>query len=197
MPDYTKLLGRFNLNSGTLSPSTVAHRRLSDLIDTFANSLAWETLVAGSNPLLYTLSIFEPAQDQGALGCTFVTLQPGHVGDEYFMTRGHFHAWSAASEFYITLAGTGLMLLEDQTRAHCAAVPMQPEGVLYVPGHTAHRTVNTGDTPLQYLSIYPVLAGHDYQAIRSQNFRHVVVSVNDHPTVLERTDYAYTSSNSK
>ena len=44
-------------------------------------------------------------------------------------------------------------------------MPLTPESAVYVPGHTAHRTINTGDMPLTYLGIYPARAGHDYGVI--------------------------------
>ncbi len=39
-------------------------------------------------------------------------------------------------------------------------LPLEAGAVVYVPGHTAHRTVNTGPAPLVYLGIYPWDAGH-------------------------------------
>src|SRR6185437_15999218 len=39
------------------------------------------------------------------LGTTFI--EPGCVGDEYFMTKGHFHAKRNRGEYYVTAAGSG------------------------------------------------------------------------------------------
>ena len=78
------------------------------------------------------------------------------------------------------------MLLEDEAGVESAMMPLQPNGVVYVPGHTAHRTINTGRTPLTYLGVYPARAGHDYGAIATRNFRRVVVERDGKPTLVER-----------
>jgi len=44
------------------------------------------------------------------------------------------------------------MLLEDLLTGESRMVPLRPQGVVYVPGHTAHRTVNVGKAPLTYLA---------------------------------------------
>ena len=58
--------------------------------------------------------------------------------------------------------------------------------MVYVPGNTAHRTVNTGDEPLVYLAVYPASAGHDYGVIAQRNFRSFVVKRDGQPSVLPR-----------
>ena len=65
-------------------------------------------------------------------------------------------------------------------------VLLQPNSVVYVPGHTAHRTMNTGDEPLVYLGVYPATAGHDYGVIARRNFRSIVVKRDGRPTMLPR-----------
>jgi glucose-6-phosphate isomerase len=116
-------------------------------------------------------------------------LMPGKVGREYFMTKGHFHAWRPAAELYIALRGRGLMLLEDERTGECRAAPLDAHSTLYVPGHTAHRTVNIGDEPLVYWGVLTSAAGHDYGAVAERNFRLVVVEQNGQPAVLERAEY--------
>ena len=68
-------------------------------------------------------------------------------------------------------------------------VPLQPNGVVYVPGHTAHRTMNVGKSPLAYIGVYPAKAGHDYSTIARTNFRCVVVERNGKPTMIERKNF--------
>ena len=116
---------------------------------------------------------------------------PGKVGAEYHLTRGHLHAWREAAEIYIGLTGNGLMLLEGEGGAD-AAVPLTANSIVYVPGHTAHRTVNIGTEPLRYLGIYHAKAGHDYAAIAQNNFRQVVIEQGGQPTVLQRKDWLET-----
>lgn len=52
------------------------------------------------------------------------------------------------------LSGEGVMLLEDEA-TESRLVPLRPHHAVYVPGHTAHRTMNTGTVPLTYLGVYP------------------------------------------
>jgi len=168
----------------------VAERRLSQLNNVFADPKAFaKTLTAQDNPLVYTVSSVAPAEGSGQLHYGLGKIMPGRVGQEYFMTRGHYHEWREAAEIYLGLGGTGYMLLETENRDDGQLIPLLPNSIVYVPGFTAHRTINTGDTPLTYLGIYPADAGHDYGALAQSNFRHVVVEVNGAPTLLRRTDY--------
>ena len=105
------------------------------------------------------------------------------------MTKGHYHAWRPAAEVYIGLSGEGMMLLEDETTWASRLLPFTPNSVIYVPGHTAHRTINTGQVPLAYLGIYPAEAGHDYGAIAQRNFKKVVVAVDGSPTLMDRETF--------
>lgn len=103
------------------------------------------------------------------------------------MTKGHLHSWREAAEFYFGLSGEGVMLLEDEATGESRMVPLRPNGVVYVPGHTAHRTMNTGQVPLTYVGVYPAKAGHDYRTIAKTNFRWVVVERDGRPAMIERT----------
>lgn len=168
----------------------VVERRLSELDKVFADPDAFaETLVAQENPRVYTVSSVAPAEGNGQLHYGLGKIMPGKVGQEYFMTRGHYHEWREAAEIYIGLSGTGYMLLETENSDDGQLIPLLPNSIVYVPGFTAHRTINTGDTPLTYLGIYPAKAGHDYGSLAQSNFRHVVVEVNGTPTLLRRTDH--------
>src|SRR5262249_17341797 len=141
------------------------------------------------NSLLYTVATVEPPQSEGALHYGISCIMPGRVGQEYYMTKGHYHAWRPAAEYYIGLRGIGILLLEEEKTGKCWSLPMTPNSGLYVPGHTAHRTVNTGAEPLTFLGIYPFNAGHDYGAIVERNFRHVVVEVDGEAIVMERLTF--------
>lgn len=61
--------------------------------------------------------------------------------------------------------------------------------MVYVPGSTAHRTVNTGDAPLVYWGVLASRAGHDYGALRESNFDLVVVEAAGQPQVVNRAEY--------
>jgi len=107
---------------------------------------------------------------------------------EYFMTKGHLHARREAAEFYIGLQGEGVMLLENEATGESCMLPLRPNQAVYVPGRTAHRTMNTGSGPLTYLGVYPANAGHDYSAIARRNFRRLVVARDGQPVMVERKE---------
>lgn len=186
MAILTDLLTQFDPATGTIPGVTPTERRLSDMRGSFVDNAAFEAALTEGDRVLYTTSSFEPESVEGALWLTVVCIHPGKIGDEYIQTKGHVHAWRPASEYYVGLRGQGLMLLEDEATGENLSVPLTPDSVVYVPGRTAHRTVNVGDEPLTYLCFYPWKAGHDYGAIAERNFRHVVVDVDGTPKVIER-----------
>jgi glucose-6-phosphate isomerase, archaeal len=68
------------------------------------------------------------------------------------------------------------MLMEDEETGDSKLVALDGGSIVYVPGHTAHRTINTGAEPLVYIGVFAARAGHDYAAVAARNFRHVVVA---------------------
>src|SRR5438477_10714224 len=119
-------------------------RRLSDLQDVFLEKSALATMDPAT--LLYRVDSYTPVPEgtDGGLffGATFI--EPGLVGAEYFMTRGHFHSRIQAAEYYWGLQGEGVLLLMDEKR-RCRAERMKPGSLHYIPGRTAHRVVNIGN----------------------------------------------------
>ena len=188
--DSLSLFSHFDPRTGVIEGAPSSSRYLSDLEGCFADSAAFEERVREENPVIYTVSSIAPANGDGQLHYGLGVLAPGRIGCEYFMTRGHFHAWRPAAEVYVGLCGVGAMLLVDVLTGESRLVPLVADSIVYVPGHTAHRTINTGDTPLTYIGIYPAAAGHDYGSIAVQNFRKVVAAVDGKPTLLDRADYA-------
>jgi glucose-6-phosphate isomerase len=101
-------------------------------------------------------------------------IEPGTIGDEYYMTKGHFHQDLSAPEIYLTLSGRGILLMQTrdgQLEVH----DMQPGSITYIPGEWAHRTINTGDEPLVFFGVWPVSAGHDYESIEESGFLRRVI----------------------
>ena len=177
----------FDPETGRVEGAPVLVRRLSDLAGCFADEAAYAAALERDDPVVYTVASHTPADGAGQLHYGLGTLMPGRVGQEYYLTKGHLHTWRAAAELYIGLRGEGLMLLEDEQTGATRTVPLVPEATVYVPGHTAHRTVNTGTTPLVYLGIYPAEAGHDYGFVAARNFRYVVVEQDGEPMLIKRT----------
>jgi glucose-6-phosphate isomerase len=186
MLDLEKILTHYNPVTGEIPGATLVKRHLGDLRGCFADPSAYEAALAAGNPLLYTVGTIEPADGEGDLHYGIGMLMPGKIGDEYFMTKGHLHAWRPAAEFYFGLTGEGVMLLEDEATSASRIVPLRPCAAVYVPGHVAHRTMNVGRTPLTYIGVYPARAGHDYEPIGERNFRCVVVERNGQPAMVGR-----------
>lgn len=184
------LLTQFNIQAGTLQPhkSSVV-RKLSDLKGVFADESSYAKALAKRDPVLYTVETFEPAEGDGQMHCGLGVLMPGKIGDEYYLTKGHYHAYRPAAEFYIGLSGRGYMLLEKENSTESQWVEFSKDNIVYVPGHTAHRTMNTGSEPLVYLGVYPANAGHDYGSIAGKNFRSVVVDRGGVPQMMERQNF--------
>jgi glucose-6-phosphate isomerase len=106
---------------------------------------------------------------EGGLFWGTTEIAPGRVGQEYFMTHGHQHAVLDRAEFYGTVAGSGALVLRDQS-GRTRHEDMTPGSLHYIPGTVAHRVVNTGDTPLRFVACWPSDAGHDYATIATHGF---------------------------
>jgi len=169
-----------------LEGGTVVERRLSQLRGCFADEAAYEAALSQEDTLLYRVTSVEPANGGGDLHYGLGVLYPGKIGNEYFMTKGHLHSMRAAAEVYIGLTGEGTMLLENEQTGESRLEPLGEGKVVYVPGHTAHRTMNTGSEPLTYFGVYPANAGHDYGAIAERNFLKVLVEENGQPLLRDR-----------
>lgn len=165
------------------------NRCLSQLADCFADERAYQSMLSRGDQLVYGVTSLDMASGEGQLHYGLGILQPGKVGHEYFMTKGHLHAWRPAAEVYICLQGDGMMLLEHETEATAQVAPFSANSVVYVPGYTAHRTINVGTQPLVYWGVLSSEAGHDYEAIRDRNFSQVVIELDGQPRALPRKEY--------
>jgi glucose-6-phosphate isomerase len=179
---------RFICSTGKLDGAAVSGRYLHDLKGCFYDEAAFSSALEEDDRLVYSVAGVETPSSPGELGYGIGVLQPGLIGNEYFLTKGHLHAWRPAAEIYVGLSGSGLMLFEDEDGENAKAVELVANSIVYVPGNTAHRTVNVGAVPLTYIGIYPSEAGHDYGALAERNFSLVVLDQNNTPTVFRRSD---------
>jgi glucose-6-phosphate isomerase len=159
------------LSTGELAgePIRVIVRTLGDMRGLYRNEEARSAIDPAR--LAYRIQGFFPVQEgtEGGLfwGTTF--LEPGKVGDEYSMTKGHFHSRRDRAEYYVTVAGTGALILMTADRTTWFE-PMSPGSVHYIPGDTAHRVANTSNVVLSFLACWPSDAGHDYEATTRPGF---------------------------
>jgi len=186
LENFTQLSQTYFPETGDIDGGSMVERRLSQLKDCFADRAAVDEHLRGGDPILYRVKAIEPAQGSGDLHYGIGILNPGKVGSEYFMTKGHLHSTREAAEVYIGLSGEGAMLLEDEATGESRLEALGEGKVVYVPGFTAHRTMNTGDVPLTYFGIYPANAGHDYGAIAERNFLKLLIERDGKPVLVDR-----------
>ncbi len=124
-----------------------------------------------------------PEGTPGGLYFGTTIVQPGKVGSEYFMTRGHFHAIEDRAEYYWGVHGEGMLVLMNRDR-EAWAERMFPGSLHYIPGGTAHRVANTGAARLIIGACWPSDAGHNYDAISHHGFSARLMDVADSPTLI-------------
>lgn len=160
-------------------------RRLSSMRGQYLDSGVYSALLAGEDRLLYEVYEFKRPEIAGELLHGVSIVHPGKVGDEYYMTKGHFHTVMDTSEIYYTLKGRGYMVMETP-QGEWAVEPLYPGRVLYVLPCWAHRSINvSADEDLAMFFVYPGHAGHDYGTIERQGFRKLVVERDGQPTVID------------
>ena len=108
---------------------------------------------------------------------------PGKVGDEYFMTKGHFHSNIDRAEFYWGVEGEGMLILMNEAR-DVWAERMYPGSLHYIPGGIAHRVANVGNSILTFAASWPSDAGHNYGIIAREGFARRLKEVNGKPELI-------------
>jgi glucose-6-phosphate isomerase len=175
-----------DLGSGRLDPELeVTERRLSDMPGMYLED---EDVDVDGDPLIYRVyGIPVPATTGNVLSSTTV-IEPGTVGREYFMTKGHFHEVRDRAEIYVGLAGEGRLLMATEAGEHVVE-PMRRGTVNYVPGGWAHRSINVGDEPLVFFAAYVGDAGHDYATIEEEGFPVLLLKGDGGPEVVDNPRY--------
>ncbi len=177
----------FDLASGFCKSGKVKpiQRRVSNMASQFADEAAARALVENGDPLLYEFYGLDlPEDDPGVLQFGTTILYPGKVGQEYYMTKGHFHTILDTCEIYYCLKGHGAMLMETP-EGDVDFKELRPGEALYVPGRWAHRSINLGDEPLVMFFVYRADAGHDYGTIEEKGYRKLVVEQDGKPTLVD------------
>jgi glucose-6-phosphate isomerase len=162
---------QLNLKDFSLSGEPVINQQktLHDVANIFLDQQAVGSLLPST--IAYGVQVWLPVPENTSAGLFFgtSTIMPGKVGNEYFMTKGHFHAKSDRAEFYWGVQGKGMLLLMDRNR-NTRAEEVIPGSLHYIPGETAHRLVNTGDENLVVGACWPSDAGYDYDEIAQHGF---------------------------
>lgn len=144
-------------------------KTLGQLEGIFQDEVAWRAMDPATE--VYRVKFWRPVAEgtEGGLFWGATIIHPGRVGNEYFMTHGHFHAKRDRAEIYATVKGTGALLFMDEA-GESWSQEMKPGTVHYIPVNVAHRTVNTGGEDLVFLASWPSDAGHDYGSIKTAGF---------------------------
>jgi glucose-6-phosphate isomerase len=177
---------RLDWMSGRMDGAEVQRsvKTVGELGGVFVNEAARAGMDAGE--VVYSVEWTEPvaAGTDGGLFWGVTRIEPGCVGVEYFMTRGHFHATRDRGEYYGTVSGEGMLVLMEEDGV--TRVERMLAGSLhYIPGRVAHRTVNTGSEAMVFWACWPSDAGHDYAAIAAQGFGVRVMRGDNSPRVVE------------
>jgi glucose-6-phosphate isomerase len=179
--------GVFIRENGCLDGENVTStvRRLKDLKGVFMDESAFHSL--DPDQVVYEVKMHDACGHvEGGLffGTSFIS--PGKVGLEYFMTKGHFHEKLDRGEYYWGISGQGILLMMDQQRT-VSTVKIESGSLHYVPGHMAHRVINTGDSQLVVGACWPADAGHNYDAMAEEGFPVRIIEQNHVPILIKRT----------
>jgi glucose-6-phosphate isomerase len=155
---------KLDFGTGSLVPFSASFtRKLSEMAGAYQDQAAVDAILgAGDDPVMYLGYDADVPEEPGQLLFRTTIITPGTVGEEFHMTRGHHHVRDSA-ELYLGMSGEGVMVLQSRD-GDVRTSPLSPFTMVYVPPGWAHRTVNTGSTPLAFLAIWFGDAGHDYES---------------------------------
>ena len=178
----------FSLPAAGGPPSSWDHhliRTLSSMQGQYYDGATYQRMLAQEDTPLYEVYELSVPTVEGELLHGISIVHPGKVGDEYFMTKGHFHSVLETAEVYYCMDGAGKMVMETP-EGEWDVQELYAGGVLYVPPRWAHRSVNTSPSEdLVLFFVYPGNAGHNYGTIERQGFRKLVVERDGQPLVVD------------
>ena len=164
----------FSLINGLSQGAASTKRKLSQMQDMYADTEAAKKILEAGDPVIYEFYEVGAPEDAGDIAFGTSITYPGTVGREYYMTKGHFHTVLETAEVYYALSGEGYMLTESP-EGDVELHRLLPGTAVYVPQRYAHRSINTGDTPLITFFAFRGDAGHDYGTIETKGFRKLIV----------------------
>ena len=183
-----------NIYTMRMCPDDIAHRKINaNNISELISQCSDQTIRYGndmkgyyaeepeSEEIIY--EVFE-LKSHGHIRLDITRMNPGKVGNEYYMTKGHFHEDNLAGEVYFGLKGEGIILLQT-AEGDTEEAELKPGFIVNIPPKWAHRSVNVGDDELIFLAVYPETAGHDYETIERQGFKKRVIEVDGAMQIVE------------
>lgn len=174
----------FNTSTGLSKIGRTSKRRLSHMKGIFHDTDVTNAILEKEDPLVYEFYELGCPERIGDLAFGTTIIYPGRVGNEYYMTKGHFHTIVDTAEVYYTLEGEGYMVMENQ-EGDTIEMPLFTGQAVYVPRRYAHRTVNTGEKELVLFFAFPAQAGHDYGTIETKGFHKMVIEKDGKSVVVD------------
>lgn len=179
----------FDMETGLSKAAQPSQRRLSQMKGMFADTAAAEKILETEDPVLYEWFELGCPERAGDLAFGVTILKPGKVGEEYYMTKGHFHTQLDTAEVYYTFGGEGYMVMENP-EGDTIEMPLSKGQTVYVPRRYAHRMVNTGSAPLITFFVFAADAGHDYGTIETKGYHKMVVERDGKPAIIPNPKWA-------
>ena len=159
---------------------------IREMIITSLDVKSYEDKLAHNDELIYEVFEIHRPNIEGELLHGISIVHPGKIGNEFYMTKGHYHTILSTAEIYYVFQGEGFMVMETP-EGTSQIETLAPGKVLYVPPRWAHRSVCTGrKEDLVTFFIYPGNAGHDYSTIEKLGF----------PLILSKSAIGTVNSNS-
>jgi glucose-6-phosphate isomerase len=176
---------RLDFKTGELAPRDRTNiRKLSDMKGMFLDGKAELFILERENPVIYSFQERILPEESGHLQLAITTIHPGKIGDEYFMTKGHYHKRPDASEVYLGLEGQGCLLAQT-VEGDFESIVIEPGVSAYIPRCWGHRMVNTGSTPFIFFAVYPGDAGHNYGDIERTGFVKILIEKDGKPLPID------------
>jgi glucose-6-phosphate isomerase, archaeal len=157
-------------------------KRVEELRGLYRDAEAFEAFVE-AHPDAIGYEVVGYRRDGSDIFFGTTKMYPGKIGDEFFLTRGHYHVRRDCGEAYYTQSGHGLLLLQTRD-GETREVEMGPGVCAFIPPDWAHRSVNTGSEPLIFTWFCQTTAGHDYGDILTHGMRRLVVERDGRPTTI-------------
>ncbi|AYO29799.1 MAG: glucose-6-phosphate isomerase, archaeal [Thermoanaerobacteraceae bacterium] len=175
----------FDLTTGLSRLKKASKRYLSNMADMFYDTEKAGDILKNEDPLIYEFYEMGIPETVGDIAFGTSIVYPGKIGNEYFMTKGHFHTVLETAEVYFCIKGKGYMLMETP-EGQWDAQEFAPGKAVYVPKRWAHRSINVSPTePLITFFAFRADAGHDYGTIETKGFRKLIVEKDGRPVVID------------
>ncbi|MCI8991722.1 MAG: glucose-6-phosphate isomerase [Eubacterium sp.] len=180
----------FNMVNGLSSVKNTSKRLLSKVKSMFYDEeAAKKELEENGDRLVYEFHELPAPEHDGDLAFGMSIVYPGKVGNEYYMTKGHFHTILDTGEVYYCLSGHGYMMLESP-EGDWSCQELIPGKAVYCPKRYAHRSINVSPHEvLRTFFVFRADAGHDYGTIEEKGYRHLLVEQDGEPAIIDNPNW--------